>query len=52
MLNEFVLEKQTVLKVEYLSTLINNTKQKVIEYIHTCLKHQQDLGKESDEKFL
>ncbi|CAD8079070.1 unnamed protein product [Paramecium primaurelia] len=51
-LNQAVLEKDAVITVEYLSSLLNQTQQKLFNYITSCLNFQNEKANESDNEFI
>ncbi|KAM3127171.1 hypothetical protein pb186bvf_020726 [Paramecium bursaria] len=47
-----VLEQETVIKISYLSKIIDDTKNKIFQYIQQSLQYQDQSGKEDDLQFL
>ncbi|CAK83011.1 unnamed protein product (macronuclear) [Paramecium tetraurelia] len=51
-LNQAVLERDAVITIDYLSQLLNQTQQKLFDYITSCLNFQNQQANESDQEFI
>ncbi|CAD8129107.1 unnamed protein product [Paramecium sonneborni] len=51
-LNQAVFEKDTIITIEDLSTLLRQTQQKLFDYITSCLNFQNEQANESDKEFI